>query len=64
MTKPPEPALPEAPEITRADCARCGTEIHGIDGRYSCPHCGWVNHWSEGHHALPPAEADTDYPGH
>mgnify|MGYP003575490692 CR=1 FL=1 len=51
------------PEITRTECTRCGTEIHGVNGRYACPHCGWVNHWSEGHTALPPAEADVDYPG-
>ncbi|MBT2389835.1 hypothetical protein [Streptomyces sp. ISL-1] len=47
-------------EITRTDCKQCGTEVHGIDGRYSCPLCGWVNHWSEGHNELP---AEVDNPG-
>jgi hypothetical protein len=44
-------------EITRTDCVQCGTEVHGIDGRYACAGCGWVNHWSEGATALP-TEAD------
>lgn len=50
------------PDITRTDCARCGTEVHGLDGRYSCGGCGWVNHHSDGHHELPGAEADIDVP--
>ena len=50
-------------EITRTDCKQCGTEVHGIDGRYSCALCGWVNHWSEGYKALPQAHEDSDYPG-
>lgn len=44
-------------EITRTDCRQCGTEVHGIDGRYACALCGWVNHWSEGDTVLP-SEAD------
>ncbi|MFJ8842928.1 hypothetical protein ACIRFF_08500 [Streptomyces cyaneofuscatus] len=47
-------------EITRTDCRRCGTEVHGLDGRYSCPLCGWVNHWSEGHTELPTEADDQD----
>jgi uncharacterized Zn finger protein (UPF0148 family) len=47
-------------EITRTDCRRCGTEVHGIDGRYACGLCGWVNHWSEGHGELP-AESDDQH---
>ncbi|MFI9587495.1 hypothetical protein ACIHCQ_38070 [Streptomyces sp. NPDC052236] len=50
-------------EITRTECQQCGTEVHGIDGRYACSLCGWVNHWSEGHRALPEAHEDPDYPG-
>ncbi|WP_351237234.1 hypothetical protein [Streptomyces sp. NPDC002133] len=57
MTRHPEPdptahAAPAA-EITRTDCVQCGTEVYGLDGRYACPLCGWVNHWSEGHTELP-----------
>ncbi|MEU7338672.1 hypothetical protein [Streptomyces sp. NPDC007074] len=44
-------------EITTTNCRRCGTEISGVNGRYSCL-CGWVNHWSEGHTALPTADSD------
>ncbi|MEU2155420.1 hypothetical protein ABZ532_10460 [Streptomyces sp. NPDC019396] len=61
----PGPALDidgTGPEITRTDCKRCGTEVFGIDGRYACPVCGWVNHWSEGHRPLPVAHEDSDYP--
>jgi hypothetical protein len=66
MTKRPEPALRAdgtGSEITRTDCTRCGTEVHGIDGRYACPGCGWVNHWSEGHRTLPESVQDADCPG-
>lgn len=60
----PQPAAADdGPKITRTDCDRCGTRVSGIDGRYACGVCGWVNHWSEGHRPLPPAEADVDYPG-
>jgi hypothetical protein len=45
-------------EITTTDCRGCGTQISGVNGRYSCM-CGWVNHWSEGHTELPTA-ADDD----
>ncbi|SCF88124.1 hypothetical protein GA0115259_104141, partial [Streptomyces sp. MnatMP-M17] len=34
--------------------------IAGLDGRYSCGVCGWVNHHSEGHRPLPRAEDDPD----
>jgi hypothetical protein len=56
MTKPTES------EITRTECARCGTEVHGIDGRYACPGCGWVNHWDQGHRPLPTGDEDPDSP--
>ncbi|MFJ3197065.1 hypothetical protein ACIPJQ_31070 [Streptomyces griseoviridis] len=47
-------------EITHTECRRCGSGISGIDGRYACGHCGWVNHWSEGHTVLPPEDQDPD----
>ncbi|MFE5669318.1 hypothetical protein ACFQ7W_36035 [Streptomyces niveus] len=55
----PEPAVAIGPEITYAECRQCGTLIAGLDGRYSCGVCGWVNHHSEGHRLLPRAEDDT-----
>lgn len=57
----PEPAAArtepgtEHPEITYIGCARCGTQIAGLDGRYACSGCGWVNEWTEGHRPLPTA---------
>lgn len=57
----PEPAAARAepgmehPEITYIGCARCGTQIAGLDGRYACSGCGWVNEWTEGHRPLPAA---------
>ncbi|MEW1613065.1 MULTISPECIES: hypothetical protein [unclassified Streptomyces] len=60
----PVPAVPEPtraepvtehPEITYIGCARCGTQIAGLDGRYACSGCGWVNEWTEGHRPLPAA---------
>lgn len=45
----------EHPEITFIGCARCGTQIAGLDGRYACSGCGWVNEWTEGHRPLPAA---------
>ncbi|MET4925173.1 hypothetical protein P3L51_22930 [Streptomyces sp. PSRA5] len=72
MTNPPARSVPEhapesapeavtaiGPEITYAECRQCGTLIAGLDGRYSCGVCGWVNHHSEGHRLLPRAEDDT-----
>ncbi|MET8954585.1 hypothetical protein ACWEO4_09730 [Streptomyces sp. NPDC004393] len=46
-------------EITQTQCRKCGSEVAGVNGRYACGVCGWVNHWSEGHNALPTA-ADDD----
>ncbi|WSP58673.1 hypothetical protein OG306_33085 [Streptomyces sp. NBC_01241] len=64
MTRHPEAQSKTAAEprneITRTDCRQCGTEVHGIDGRYACALCGWVNHWSEGNGSLP-AESDDSY---
>ncbi|WP_411082975.1 hypothetical protein [Streptomyces sp. cmx-18-6] len=68
MTNPPLAAGPEPrptcsepqtehPEITYIGCARCGTQIAGLDGRYACSGCGWVNEWTEGHRPLPTSPA-------
>ncbi|MEU6669129.1 hypothetical protein [Streptomyces sp. NPDC046727] len=46
-------AFLEGQEITTTGCGRCGTEISGVNGRYACGNCGWVNHWLEGHTRLP-----------
>jgi hypothetical protein len=43
-------------------CHDCGAEVHGVNGRYACGLCGWVNHWSEGSTPLLTAEDDPDYP--
>ncbi|MFF4322358.1 hypothetical protein [Streptomyces sp. NPDC001568] len=51
-----------APELTEAECRRCGTYIAGLDGRYACGVCGWVNDHSEGHRRLPRADEDPDLP--
>ncbi|MEU1474506.1 hypothetical protein [Streptomyces sp. NPDC005760] len=67
---PPEPLASEsaAPltgsEITTTDCRQCGAEVSGLNNRYACSYCGWVNHWSEGSSTLPTAQEDPDYPGH
>ncbi|MFB7643243.1 MULTISPECIES: hypothetical protein [unclassified Streptomyces] len=58
----PTPMPPPTPDITYTQCKRCGTELAGLDGRYSCGVCGWSNHWSEGHRPLPRAEDDPDAP--
>ncbi|GAA3101444.1 hypothetical protein [Streptomyces echinatus] len=49
-------------EITTTGCGRCGTEISGVNGRYACGNCGWVNHWSEGHTELPAYDPVGDFP--
>lgn len=63
MTTPPQPGAEpggrrptEMPEITHAECRQCGTQIAGLDGRYACGVCGWVNPWSEGYSDLPTPE--------
>ena len=61
--QPREPAADPGPEITYAECRQCGTLFAGLDGRYSCGVCGWVNHHSEGRRPLPRAEDDTDHRG-
>jgi len=49
-------------EITTTDCRQCGAKVSGLDNRYACPLCGWVNHWSEGSTELPRAEDDPNRP--
>lgn len=51
-------------EITMTECRECGVQVYGLNGRYACGVCGWVNHWSQGHTVLPRAEDDPDHPGH
>ncbi|MFE9257127.1 hypothetical protein [Streptomyces sp. NPDC006879] len=59
----PEPTAPlPAPELTESECRRCGTLIAGLDGRYACGVCGWVNDHTEGHRRLPRADEDPDLP--
>ncbi|WP_425543823.1 hypothetical protein [Streptomyces crystallinus] len=58
-----DPATEFTPEITHAECRKCGTRVAGLDGRYACGVCGWTNDWSEGHRPLPRAEDDPDFPG-
>ncbi|MGW1773758.1 hypothetical protein [Streptomyces sp. NPDC002104] len=59
---PPHVSEPAAPELTEAECRRCGTYIAGLDGRYACGVCGWVNDHTEGHRRLPRADEDPDRP--
>ncbi|MDG4865860.1 hypothetical protein P8605_47690 [Streptomyces sp. T-3] len=54
---------PTGAEITSTECPQCGAQVAGLNGRYACGICGWVNHWSQGHGDLPTAEQDPDYPG-
>ncbi|MFD8777556.1 hypothetical protein [Streptomyces sp. NPDC059916] len=56
-------AFLEGQEITSIQCRECGTEVSGINGRYSCHGCGWSNPWYEGHRELPVAQDDPDWPG-
>lgn len=63
-TRPGSPKDPsrllDALEITEQECRQCGTLIAGLNGRYACALCGWVNDHSEGHSPLPRAEDDPD----
>ncbi|MCP9958976.1 MULTISPECIES: hypothetical protein [Streptomyces] len=52
------------PEITTTECRKCSAHIAGLNGRYACGVCGWVNPWWEGSSDLPAAEDDPDHPGH
>ncbi|MDT9682465.1 hypothetical protein RND61_10345 [Streptomyces sp. TRM76323] len=50
------------PDITTTVCGACGSQVSGLNGRYACGVCGWVNNWAEGHSRLPSAEEDPDAP--
>jgi ribosomal protein S27AE len=52
-------AFLEGQEITRTQCVQCSSEIAGVNGRYACGNCGWVNPWTEGHKPLPTADDDV-----
>ncbi|MFF5532870.1 hypothetical protein [Streptomyces cinerochromogenes] len=52
-------AFLEGQEITRTQCVQCYSEIAGVNGRYACGNCGWVNPWTEGHKPLPTADDDV-----
>jgi ribosomal protein S27AE len=66
---PPETVLADtsAPttvaEITTTECPECGAAVSGLNGRYACGLCGWVNHWSQGSGRLPTAQEDPDWDG-
>lgn len=47
-------------ELTVRDCPKCGVAVTGVNGRYACTACGWVNHWSEGHTPLPKSPPESD----
>ncbi|GGP96183.1 hypothetical protein [Streptomyces roseolilacinus] len=58
----PATATQTTPEITTTMCSACGSQVSGLNGRYACGVCGWVNNWAEGHTALPHAGEDRDPP--
>lgn len=47
-------------ELTVRDCPRCGINVTGVNGRYACTACGWVNHWSEGNTPLPASSGEDE----
>ncbi|MFF8386938.1 hypothetical protein [Streptomyces kanasensis] len=55
-------ARPTTPEITTTMCKACGSQVSGLNGRYACGVCGWVNNWAEGHTRLPTADEDPNAP--
>ncbi|NEB79789.1 hypothetical protein G3I40_31905 [Streptomyces sp. SID14478] len=46
-------------QVTEKRCGGCGTVVAGVNGRYACGACGWINHWSDGDTSLPGAQEDT-----
>ncbi|MBU6530381.1 hypothetical protein ACFUIW_19110 [Streptomyces sp. NPDC057245] len=52
-------AFLDGQQITSTQCGLCGTEIAGVNGRYSCGVCGWTNPWWEGTRTLPGAADDV-----
>lgn len=53
-------AFLDSQEITTTNCRECGSEVAGVNGRYACGVCGWVNNWAEGNTELPTADQDPD----
>lgn len=49
--------------FTRTTCSGCGAIVEGLNNRFSCTVCGWVNRWDDSTSPLPSAEDDPDYPG-
>lgn len=49
-------------QITETECRNCGAQVNGLNNRYACGLCGWVNHWAEGTSELPTLEDDPDCP--
>ncbi|MFF2653925.1 hypothetical protein [Streptomyces sp. NPDC058045] len=62
MTSPPPPprAGHYAMDITTIECRDCGARVDGLNGRYACGLCGWVNPWYEGTTPLPPPVDEDD----
>lgn len=58
-----EPTVRQVAQITETECRLCGARVAGLNNRYACNLCGWVNHWSEGTSALPTASDDPDQQG-
>ncbi|WP_437051162.1 hypothetical protein [Streptomyces sp. enrichment culture] len=52
-------AFLDGQQITTTQCGLCGTEIAGVNGRYSCGVCGWTNPWWEGTRTLTGAADDV-----
>ncbi|WP_327740947.1 hypothetical protein OHA87_47705 (plasmid) [Streptomyces sp. NBC_00493] len=52
-------AFLDGQRITTTGCRQCGTEISGVNGRYACSCCGWVNNWAEGDSELPGTDAPS-----
>ncbi|MFC5721819.1 hypothetical protein ACFP1Z_16730 [Streptomyces gamaensis] len=47
----PRPRIPRLPDgepyFTTNSCTGCGADVHGIHGRWSCPHCGACSQYLE-----------------
>lgn len=37
-----DPSDPSEQYYTKHDCPECGTEAHGINGRWACTVCGYI----------------------
>ncbi|WP_433892315.1 hypothetical protein [Streptomyces sp. CA-111067] len=54
----PEAAPPEESYFTVETCSRCGAEVHGLHGRWTCSSCGECSPYS------PPPEGWQADPGY